>query len=80
MGVTAMLEYVAQFGLRVVWHTAIAVKQIQVGQIAADAGQHHEQIAANVTWQSGLVRARALRYRLAGNHPDQRVSEVVHDR
>ena len=85
MGVTAMLEYIAQFGLRTVWHTAIAVEQIQVGQVAADGGQHDEQTSAYITWQSritrpsGRVRLRALRHRLAGNHADQRVSEIVHE-
>ena len=87
-----MLEYIVQFGLRVMRHTAIAVQQIQVRQIAADGSQHHEQTAANLTWQAGFVRptgrmrgrARrtlgpALRHRLSGNHPDQRVSEIVHE-
>lgn len=77
MGVTTMLQYVAQFRLGVVWDAAVAVKQIQVRQVAANGGQRDEQAAAGRWRQPRLAGARRMRDRFAGNEPDQRMGEII---
>ncbi len=79
MGVSAMLQHVAQFRLRVVGDAAIAVEQIQVRQIAANGGDGDEQPASDVGGQSRLAGTRRAPYGFTGNEPDKGVGEIIHE-
>ena len=79
MGVTAMLQQVAQFRLRVVGDAAVAIEQVQVRQIAANGGERDEQPAPDVGGQSRLAGARRARDGFTGNEPDQGMGEIIHE-